>query len=67
MVKRMNGDFMGDRALWNLVVSMTSKDKRLGHREKPAQVVVSAEVMAKMALVKRPRARKVIRAMAVRS
>jgi hypothetical protein len=61
-MKRMNGDFMGDRALWNLVMAMTSGDKRLGHREKPAQVVVPAEVMAKMALVKRPRARKVLRA-----
>jgi hypothetical protein len=66
-MKRMNGDFMGDRALWNLVVAMTSGDKRLGHREKPAQVVVSADVMAKMALVKRPRARKTIRTMAVRA
>jgi hypothetical protein len=61
-MKRMNGDFMGDRALWNLVISMTSGDKRLGHKGKPIQVVIAPEVMAKMALVKRPRSRKVLRA-----
>lgn len=66
-MKRMNGDFMGDRALWNLVVAMTSGDKRLGHREKPKQVVIAPEVMARMALVKRPRACKVLRAAVGRS
>jgi hypothetical protein len=67
MIKRMNGDTRGDRVLWNLIVSMTNGDKRLGHKEKPAQVVISPEVIAKMALVKRPRARKIARAMIVRS